>query len=70
MNKDLKKILIQQGTDVIGRLAGNYLLDSLTERRSEPQGSISSLFEDGKDKDDISDNRKSILNEVLKKIAK
>ena len=57
MNKDLKKILIQQGIDTVGRLAGNYLLDSLTERRSEPQGSISSLFEDGKDKDDISDMR-------------
>ena len=31
MNKELKKILIQQGIDTAGRLAGNYLLNSLTQ---------------------------------------
>ena len=47
MNKDLKKILIQQGIDTVGRLAGNYLLDSLTREGQDPDKPVVSETADG-----------------------
>ena len=36
MDKELQKILTKTGIDLAGRLAGNYLLDSLTKEGSDP----------------------------------
>ena len=57
MNQFYKKALqkiAEETVNAAGRYAGNYLLDSLTKRKQDPQSSIPGL---GKDEDDISDMR-------------